>query len=411
MGIFTQHVQALGRGEPPPDHELARLWRALRAALRSELNRRGLWGLAPSYLGMVGWRSWSERGDQAGAAAPPRESALDELTADCYAFVFVDRLQSLAAQLGLKPEIDGLVALNVRHFIHERQREHDPLGYRVFDVLRSALRQALDAGELHLLGGDPRVQNDTVLGFRSSATTPPTPGPDLRALVGRWNDEILPDLATTQGKKRSDVAGRLRRRLPELRGEGIEAFRLRDLAEPLKRDARARWAALLGQAAGDVVWRQGRAETGGAVRMAPPDTGVDDRESFDHLVRGVAESLRRLEVDDRTRGYLASLWHYLSRWASEPADLATRPWRERDAAPGPATVEINRLSHRKITRQLGIPRERLPELFAILEHMIEECRANSGSRQPGGDSRGDRGHGSQRRRGGAGAGAKPSRRR
>jgi len=124
------------------------------------------------------------------------------------------------------------------------------------------------------------VQNDTVLAFRSSATTPPTPGPDLRELVGCWNDEILPDLATTQGKKRSDVAGRLRRRLPELRGEGIGALCLRDLAEPLKRDARARWAALLGQAAGDVVGRQGRAETGGAVRVAPPDTGVDERESL-----------------------------------------------------------------------------------------------------------------------------------
>lgn len=375
MGIFTQHVLSLGRGEPLPDSELVQLWQALRAALRAELRRRGLWELAPSYLGLVGWRSWSERGDQAGVAAAPRESALDELTADCYGFVFVERQQSLTAQLQLKPEIDGLVALDVRHFIHERQRQHDPLGYRVFDALRSAVRQALDAGELHLLGGDPRVQNATALGFSSRAAPPLAAGPDLRAFAELWNDEILPDLATRQGKKRADVAGKLRRRLLELRGAGIETFRFRDLAEPLKRDARTRWAALLGQSTPDVVWREGRAESGSALQVAQPDTGVDDRESFDRLVSRVAESLRRVEADDRTRSHLASLWQYLSRWAGGSADLASSPWRQGSAASEPATVAADELSHRKIASQLGIPRERLPELFAILERRIEDCRA------------------------------------
>lgn len=73
------------------------------------------------------------------ALAPPGESekegasALDELAADCYIFIYVDRLRSLQAQLRVKPDIADLVHLNLRHFLLERQRQHDPLGIRLFD--------------------------------------------------------------------------------------------------------------------------------------------------------------------------------------------------------------------------------------------------------------------------------------
>jgi hypothetical protein len=381
MSLFTDYVRSLGPGVRPADRELAGLWRALSDAVHAELRRRGLWDRPPSYLGVVGWQSWEGTGESARRAAEgDRRGALAELTADAYTYVFVDRLRSLEAQLRVKPEIEGLVVLNVRHFVHDRQRAHDPLGFRVFEVVRAAVRGSLAAGDLHLLGGDPRIRNETELGFRPAAALPPPPGPDLGVLAVRWNDELLPSLVSSQGKRQEDVARRLRRRLPELRDEGVEAFLFRDLVKPLQHDARTRWAALLGQSAGDVVWAEGRGETGEPVRVAAPDTGFDDRESFDRLVRQVAESLYRLETDDRTRGYLASLWSYLSRWAGETAEPAARPWRVAGSGLEPVDPKTDRFSQRKIASQLGIPRERLPELLATLEGMIAECRASDAGR-------------------------------
>ena len=60
----------------------------------------------------------------------------------------------------------------------------------------------------------------------------------------RWNDELMP--AHRHGRSRQQAAGeRLLRQLLELPRDGVEAFRFRDLLEPLKSDARRRWAALL----------------------------------------------------------------------------------------------------------------------------------------------------------------------
>jgi hypothetical protein len=182
--VFTEHVRSLERGEEPEPRRLATVRDALRGALRGELRRRGLWNAPPDYLGVHGAESW--------------EDALEELLAACYTFVFVERLRGLQAQLRVKPNVDGLVYLNVRHFLHERQKEHDPLGSQVFEVLQSAVRSAVAAGELHVLAGDPRVRNETVLGFQPDADPAP-PVQDFRSLVVRWNDDLLSDLVTLRG--------------------------------------------------------------------------------------------------------------------------------------------------------------------------------------------------------------------
>lgn len=109
-------------------------------------------------------------------------SALGELVADCYAFIFVDRLQSLKRHLEDKPDIDGLVLLNVRHFLHERQREHDPLGFRIFELLYAAVEEAVSSGALSLLAGDKKIRNDTLL-----ASAPPPGSRRRRPLRSSWS--------------------------------------------------------------------------------------------------------------------------------------------------------------------------------------------------------------------------------
>jgi len=294
--VFTDYVRSLEPGGEPDPQRLATVREALRGALRGELRRRGLWQAPPDYLGVYGSAGW--------------EDALEELLAECYAFVFVDRLRSLQAQLRVKPNVDGLVFLNVRHFLHERQKEHDPLGSQVFEVLQSAVRRAVAAGELHVLAGDPRVRNDTVLGFRAGADPQPAVR-DLRVLVARWNDELLPDLVTLRGRRQEEVVERLRGRLAELSAGAAGAFRFKDVIDPLKADVRARWAALLEQAAGETAVEREPGETARAVRLSRPDTGFEERQLFRKLIGCVLTAIERLDANDRTRSYLTTLWQFL----------------------------------------------------------------------------------------------------
>jgi len=326
--VFTVFVSGL-RGAATPDADLFHdAWHGLRAALVQEMKKRGLWQSPPSYLGVYGWESWGSEALQ-GSGSARTQSALGELVADCYAFIFVDRLQSLKRHLQDKPDIDGLVLLNVRHFLHERQKVHDPLGFRVFELLQAAVEEAVSSGELHVLAGDKRIRNDTLLGFHPVAEAPVTPA-DWERIALRWNDELMPSMVTARTRQLAAVVRRLRELLLELPERGVETFRLKDLLDPLKRDARRRWAA-----------------------QVPPEGTEVSGQSFEHLARRVSASIERMEADSRTRTQLRTLWHHL--------------WRQH----GKEDQEAGRLpSYRQLGQRLNIPRERLPVLFDLLRQLV-----------------------------------------
>lgn len=372
--VFTDHVRALGTGEPLDSRRFEALWTALRAALRSELKRRGLWESPPHYLGVYGGESWEPAG-----AGKGYESALEELLLECYSYIFVSRLRSLQAQLKVKPNIDGLVFLNIRHFLHERQKQHDPIGSQVFEVLQAAMRAAVEEGELRVLAGDERVRNDTVLGFVEGMEAPGRGRGELPSLVARWNDELLPDLVTLRGQRQQEVVERLWQRLPDLRREGIVTFRFKDLVDPLKADARARWAALLDRTFGESAPQMKGEGESAAVRFVGPDTGIEERELFRKLVECVLTFLERLEVDEKTRGYLSVLWQFLRIQASEGIEMRAVSRLDRALMAEIQATDEARPSLRKLAEQLHIPRERLPALYKTLGDLLERCRAaNSG---------------------------------
>jgi hypothetical protein len=334
--VFTAFVRGL-EGARTPDADLFHdTWHGLRAALVQELKRRGLWESPPHYLGVCGWERWDSEAPP-GSGPARAQSALGELVADGYAFIFVDRLQSLKRHLEEKPEIDGLVLLNVRHFLHERQKVHDPLGFRVFELVQAAVEEAVASGALHVLAGDRKIRNDTLLGFHPAAEPLATPA-DWERIALRWNDELMPDLVTAQTRRLAAVVRRLRELLLELPGEGIEAFRLRDLLDPLKRDARGRWAALTPAPLQDPAPLEGAGESG---------------QSLEDLENRVSTSIERLEADPRTRTQLMTLWHHLWRQHGEETPEAGRP-----------------SSYRQLGQRLSIPRERLPVLFDLLRQLV-----------------------------------------
>ncbi len=335
-------------------------------ALKGELKRRGLWESPPSYLGVFGSASWEAGGGPWGE----KDGALDELLAECYAYIFVDRLRGLQAQLKVKPNIDGLIALNVRHFLHERQKENDPIGSQVFEILKAAVQMAAGQGELLVVKGDDRIRNDTVLAFRQGVEPVTADREKLPALVALWNDDLLPDLVTLRGRRQEEVVLRLRQRLPDLRAEGIEAFRFKDLVDPLKADVRARWAALLDHSQGDQIPRAVGEGRGEPVRLVRPDTRVEERQVFRKLVDCVLTGIRKWDANEKTRGYLQTLWQFLRVQTSEGVEANPR-------ALGAALSEefSDELpSHRKLAEQLRIPRERLAGLFEILRDLLADCQ-------------------------------------
>ncbi len=357
--VFTEFVRRLDDFNAALDPaSFAEAWGKLQGILAQELRRRGLWGSPPAYFGIYGWIRW----DAPGVSAD--DGPIAELTAECYSFIFVDRLAALRAQLAVKPNVEGLVLLNVRHFLLERQRAHDPIGSRVFEVLREAVRDAVADGELLVLAGDSGIRNDTILGFepRPDLAEPEPAGQDLGPLVARWNDGLLPRLLTARGRQQTEVLSRLRACLRELEGAGIPSFTFRAVVDPLKNDTRARWAALMEEARGERERRppggQKLTDERAATALMPPETAVEIEDSFAHLSRQVTAAIEELSTDPRTRRYVASLWSFLRLQASERVD----------------ETDWEHLSHRRLGELLDIPRERVPRLFADLRRIVEQCR-------------------------------------
>lgn len=380
--VFTDYVRSLGpRGEPPTLASFQRLQHALRTALVRELKRRGLWESPPSYLGIFGHESWS--------SGPGREGALDELLAAAYTFNFVTRLRALEAQLRVKPNIDGLVLRNLRNLLHERQKQHDPLGSHLFEVLCTAVREAVAAGELRIVSGDLRVRNDTILeappsralvtaGEAAVAASEPDPA-RLESMASAWCSDLLPDLVTARGRRREELIDALRRRFGELPREGIGSFGFKELLDTLKANVRSRWAALFEQSAGHVGLEPGEEGLETVVQLcrpeAPADRRLEARQIFRRLVNCVSDALDRLVIKERTRRYLSDLWQFLRLHAAGP-DNGESPVLPSVQA---AAIADRLPSQRKLAELLEIPRDRLPELYTLLGGILRRCqRAVSG---------------------------------
>lgn len=337
---FTEYVRRLApSGEPPDQESFALVWGELRLLLERQLRRQGLWDAPPSYLGIDGWPHW-------------RGEALEELVAELYTYVFIDRLNALVDHLKIKADIHGLVLLNVRHFRYERQKKYDPLGYRIYEVFHQAVARAVEEEDLFVLKGNVRIRNDTVLGCHPDLDPDHLP-PAPKEKVKEWNGALMPELVTGKGKAREWVINSLRTFLGRMPAEGIEAFTFRGILDPLKKDVRARWAARFEQTQGE-TGVEGDADEDGRTRVVPlvaPDLGVEDRDNLEKLDECLMAALDR-QTPGQFRDDLKILWRDLHRRAQD------------DEIP----------SQRKLAEELLFPRRRLSELYATLRKLIDECR-------------------------------------
>ena len=341
---FSEYIRSLDpSGEPPTAESFDAVWKLLRQVLRHEMRKRGLWTAPPRYLGIHGGNSWQEG------------ELLDELAEDCYTFIFIQRLPSLEKQLAVRSNVDGMVFRNVRNFLHETQKLYDPLGFRLFTMLRSAVERLLATEVLHVLEGGAKVRNETILGFQPWSDPLRSPDSDLLPLVQAWNDDLLPDLVTAWGRGWEKARERLEACIAQLPSEGIAAFRFKDLVDPLKKDVRRRWNVVWEQEEGELAREDAEDEVAALVRVVRPSTELEDRQAFEKLLACVEERLESRRERGKTRAYLRDLWLLLRDRAAEPSESST-------------------LSNLKLSRRLDIPRDRIPGLKATLGSLVEACR-------------------------------------
>lgn len=331
------YLHCLAPGREPDPLLLDAVLVHLRRLLVVELRRRGLWRAPPDYLGIHGGAWWQD-------GAEP----LDELVAECYRFVFLERLRSLLSRAGIPGAVEKVVRLGVGHFVHERQRTFDPLGYRVFEALHDAVERLVDRGELQVVGGDPRIRNGTRLAFAGAPAD--AEGAELEDRLDGWDRELLPLLLEYHG--RGKARRFLEERLAGLSARGVRSFRFKELIDPLKRQARAGWTGILHGEGAAMGTREGR--------LTGPELKATAADGFRKLAACIEASIPGAAEDEVTRGYLGTLWGFVRAYA------ATEEVEEGPAGELP--------SRRRLATLLGIPRDRLPELFRLLGRVAAGCR-------------------------------------
>lgn len=378
-GAFTRYLRSLSEGNDGDSQAFDEMWDALEAALRDGLRKRSLWNRPPSYLGVYGWPRWSCVAEGTGRTASP----IEELLVDAYTFIFIHRLPRLKAHLAVKPNVDGLVRLYLGNFLHDRQKKCDPMGYRVYEVLCKAVREAVEAGELRIAHGSDKIKANTLLACRETpaAGWMPIRAEKLEPLVETLADALLPDFFTAAGPNRKQVRLRLRHQLENLSLQGVKGFWFRDLNRLMTRVIRLRWAALYDLEEGESHLAEDSDGYLVLVRMTQPDVEWEKWHTYEKTVELIAGALeaRLQEVSpgracageacaetatareakgaeatgsDPTPAYLRTLWEFLRCHAQQP---------------GPPKVPSNR----KLSKLLGIPRQQLPRLYEMLREIIQ----------------------------------------
>ena len=346
-GAITRYVRALAKGREASKSVFEAAWGALRGELRSELRYKSLWSSPPSYVGVYNCESWGASGPASERAGSP----LEEFLQDCFTFVLIERIPQLLARLRVHDDIEGDVRLYVRNFVHGRQKDHDPLGFRLFELLRSAVQAAQEAEELFILGGDSSVRNSTILSF--SPQTSDSPAADLGVLTTGWASGAVADLFSTGPGSRQRAVERLRSNLVQLESQGIGVFRFKAAIDGLKQDVRAQLAILFELEQGEAIVEVDEEGKKTLIRSLQPETWVEDIDAYRKLVACVTEFVAHYEDRERTRGYLERLWGLLRRFVASDEDRFP--------------------AHRQIARLLEIPRARLPTLLEILAGLVRRC--------------------------------------
>jgi hypothetical protein len=358
-GPFTRFVCEWEPAREPEPALVAEMWSAFGQVVHGELRRRSLSQGAPQWLGIYGFRGWWE--------VTGRGGPFEDLLAEAYRYVFIERFAALKAQALAKANIEGVVLASVRHFLHDRQRLNDRLGARLFEVLSLAARHALTHGDLTVMAGSSKIGSSTVLSAGGRGTSNELAKPEtLAAIVRQWNDELLPDLVTASRADKRRLVEELARRLAGL-GLEVGAFRFGDLISPLRADVRLRWAALFGPGEGELADEEDERDFRRLQRTFEPtfEAQLIAADRFAKLIDCADEAIEVSPASGHTRDHLRKVLLFLRAFAAEEGETL--------AEEGGRDDEDRLPSFRRLADHLEINRERLKQLVGTLKGFLKLC--------------------------------------
>lgn len=356
--------------EAMDDHDVEEALQHLKSLTIYELKRRGLWTAPPSYVGQEGVR-WIQPG------------VLDDFAHQVFYFVLVERFRSLANARRLGKKTGWRVRKFIGFFITERQREGDPIGYRVFVRLKASVMQALEQRFLFLFGDDLDAGEAPELDNQSRLTY--VRGRFVVAALDRLqdaahflNDRVLPRLVTDEGRAVPKLLDRLTNALQVLGRElqNFEAFQLGELSKELKDDARRRFGEFGMQERPTTV--DGNAKEEDASSMAEPTLVIpveaheetlaqwSDRRRL--VLKTVSDCIDTMPAgQDRDESW--KLWTFLK--STRLLSDVERARLEAEGLPDPDDPGLEEsLNQSELHRTLGISRRRLPKLLDSLKELV-----------------------------------------
>lgn len=337
---FTRHVRYFGTANDDAQAAVE----ALRLLLKRRLKRRGLQLQPPSYLGYSGpdWRD---------------EGTFEELLFDCYSYVFVQRIIGLRNQARVRPQIDGLIILNVDHFLTERQQRHDPIGYAMFGNVRAALEQGEKEGKWSCdpSSVDQKVANTTVV-WRTGKREPTCWTRDQ--LLARLESdaswpEAVPSLVQCSERGQAWVNAFLDR----LWQSDSTPVRVEDLVATLAGLAREVWR-IRHALPPSATALEGDEGFGQVVRVLTDDKSTDERDLWKWLKKRIKAAIKESSLDPRRRRRLRVEFCWLSQAV------------KRHEIPSQA----------QLCQELDIARSTVSDDFRILREIIESVRREEKNR-------------------------------
>ena len=347
--LYNDFIDSLASGRSPDPDRVSEVCAELGKDLRRELNRRGLWTSSPKLVGIED-RAWSD-------------DALVELVLAAYEHSFLRRLRGLKNhrrhrdRKGKKKDAAGLIRRNLRNFLTDRQKQHDPIGYFLFENSCKAVRQAIAAGDVAILNAPPPetergdVDGATLLGF-GSGLAPVTDREQLDEIVPEWSDVLFPGLITARTNALKRELDKLALCLADLSDAGVEAFRLGDLVGALKHEMRRRWQQRMAEDLGE-AGREDLDPDSEPTAIVRPEDEVDGEQRLAWIVRCVSQRIVALAPGAARDLLFWKVWPFV------------RSCQANDAPRPPWTV---------ISRELDIPRKRVKRLYDRLGEMTVRCR-------------------------------------
>lgn len=294
MPEFTQYIKQAT--DWPPE-----LVKAVANVLRAEMKKRGLWTAPPNWLGYDG-NSWNEE---------KYSKAFEGLLYDCYMTAIIKRLPRLQIRIEQAQDINNIVYQNIKNFITDQQKKHDPIGYYVAHNAKQAIQCAIDNGIIKVASGlnhKGKVHNPTLL-FYSSQTTASEQEQIVKVLR---NNSTWMEIRQKLAGKSEKVHERLCDIICQLQNSGINCFRFKSLVDAMKEDVReeskyhfAKEMALEIQQTTRNEFEEDEAEFGEKVQeivqFIQPDNSAEEQESYCDFCNKLRDAIDNSSFQERVR--------------------------------------------------------------------------------------------------------------